>query len=42
MFEIILIANHVNQLPTGSTAVQPNRPAAENRKGGFTTETLHV
>jgi len=42
MFEKILIANRGNQLPTGSTAAQPNRTAAESRKRYFSAEAAHV
>ena len=42
MFENILIANRGDQLPKGSAAAQPNRPAAESRKRYFTAETTHV
>jgi hypothetical protein len=42
MFEEILIANRGDQLPSGSAAAQPNRIAAEGRKGYFNAETSHV
>jgi hypothetical protein len=42
MFEKTLAANRGDQPPTGGAAAQPNRVTAENREGGFTTETEHV
>jgi hypothetical protein len=42
MFEKVLIANRGDQPPKGGAAAQPNRAAAEGRKGDFTAESTHV
>jgi hypothetical protein len=42
MFEKILIANRGDQLPQGSAAAKPNRPAADSRQGDFAAETENV
>ena len=42
MFEKILIENSGNRLPEGSSAAQPNRPAAGSRKRYFAAEATHV
>jgi hypothetical protein len=42
MFEKIMIANRGDQLPQGSAAARPNRPAAEGRNGDFAAGAHHV
>ena len=42
MFEKILIANRGDQLPKGSAAAKPNRPAAPSRQGDLAAEASHV
>jgi hypothetical protein len=42
MFGKVLIANRGDQPPQVGTAAQPNRPAAEGRKGGFAAGEHHV
>ena len=42
MFEKILTANRGDQLPTGSTAAQPNRATAASRECNFIAEIKNV